>query len=201
MFTGLVEDVGVVASVRRQSDAVVLTIRPNAIPVAELSLGDSVAINGVCLTVTETASASFCVLAGRETLGRTTTGELRAQSKVNLERALRVGDRLGGHMVAGHVDAVAQIASRRDMGANIEYSFRPPRDLMRYVVEKGSVAVDGISLTVNRADDSSFAVALIPHTVKHTNLGDKSAGHKVNIEVDIIGKYVERLLGGYTKKG
>jgi len=201
MFTGLVEDVGVVASVRRQSDAVVLTIRPNAIPVAELSLGDSVAINGVCLTVTEMDSASFCVLAGRETLVRTSTGQLRAQSKVNLERALRVGDRLGGHMVAGHVDAVAQIASRRDMGANIEYSFRAPRDLMRYVVEKGSVAVDGISLTVNRADDSSFAVALIPHTVKHTNLGDKSAGHKVNIEVDIIGKYVERLLGGYTQKG
>ena len=198
MFTGLVEDVGTISSLRRQSDAVVLTIATGAIATGELSLGESVAVNGVCLTVTEVGANTFCVLAGAETLRVTTTGELRIRDKVNLERALRAGDRLGGHMVAGHVDAVADVASRRDLGANLELVFRPPRQLLRYVVEKGSVAVDGISLTVNRVDATSFAVALIPHTVKHTTLAEKHPGRRVNIEVDIIGKYVESLLGGYT---
>jgi len=199
MFTGLVEDVGTISNLRRTSDSVVLTIRTNALPTSELTLGESVAINGVCLTVTEFDATSFQVLAGAETLKRTTTGDLRVQGKVNLERAMRLGDRLGGHMVAGHVDAVAKISSRRDMGANVEFGFRAGRDIMRYVVEKGSIAVDGISLTVNKADDASFAVALIPHTVEHTTLADKHVGSGVNIEVDIIGKYVERLVGGYTR--
>jgi riboflavin synthase len=198
VFTGLVEDVGRVARLDRRSDAVVLTIEPGGeIRPDELELGESVATEGVCLTVTARDARTFTVLAGAETLRRTTLGRLRAGSAVNLERALRMGDRLGGHMVSGHVDAIAEISARRDLGANLDLSFRAPREALRYVVEKGSVAIDGISLTVNRVDGQGFAVALIPHTVDRTTLARKHVGDPVNIEVDIIGKYVEKLLGGH----
>jgi riboflavin synthase len=197
MFTGLVEDIGTIVRLDRRSDAMVLTIATRAIDVAELVLGESVAVNGVCLTVTERAGSQFTVLAGGETLRRTNLGELRIQGKVNLERAMRVGDRLGGHLVSGHVDAVGEISSRRDLGANIEIVIQAPRAALRYVVEKGSITVDGISLTVNRVDDYSFGVALIPHTVEQTTLASRRIGDKVNLEVDVIGKYVEKLLGGY----
>jgi riboflavin synthase len=139
------------------------------------------------------------VLAGAETLARTAISDLRTKSRVNLERALRLGDRLGGHMVQGHVDGIGTIGSRRDLGANIEITVKPPRDLLRYVIEKGSVAIDGISLTVNTTDTTSFSVALIPHTVEQTTLADKAVGAKVHLEVDLIGKYVESLLEGYRK--
>jgi riboflavin synthase len=201
VFTGLVEDVGTIARVARRSDAAVLFVSPRAIPVAELELGESVAVDGVCLTVTEKAGDQFSVLAGAETLRVTTIGELRAQSKVNLERALRVGDRLGGHMVSGHVDGVGEITGRRDRGANLEIDVAPPRPLLRYIIEKGSIAIDGISLTVNRVDERSFSIALIPHTVDETTLAGKSVGRKVNLEVDIVGKYVEKLVGGYRTGG
>jgi riboflavin synthase len=197
MFTGLVEDVATVARAERRGDALVLTVEPAAFAASELGLGDSVSHDGVCLTVTEVAGKTFTVLAGAETLRRTTLGELRAGGKVNLERALRVGDRLGGHMVAGHVDAVGEIAARRDLGANIVYTIAAPPDVLRYVVEKGSIAVDGISLTVNRVDAAGLDVAIIPHTAGKTTLTDKRPGRRVNLEVDLIGKYVEKLLGGY----
>lgn len=199
MFTGLVEDLGTIVRLDRRSDAMILGIRPGAMDPASLELGESVAVNGVCLTVTERHADRFVVLAGGETLRRTNLGTLRIQSQVNLERALRVGDRLGGHMVSGHVDAVGEIASRRDLGANLDITVRAPAAALRYVVEKGSITIDGISLTVNRVDDYSFAVALIPHTVAKTTLAGKQVGAPVNLEVDIIGKYVEKLLGGYTK--
>jgi riboflavin synthase len=197
MFTGLVEDVGTIVRLDRRSDAVILGIAPGTIPAAELTLGESVAVNGVCLTVTERDRSQFIVLAGGETLRRTNLGDLRIRSKVNLERALRVGDRLGGHLVSGHVDAIGELASRRDLGANLDITIRAPREALRYVVEKGSITIDGISLTVNRVDDYSFAVALIPHTVDKTTLASRRIGDKVNLEVDVIGKYVEKLLGGY----
>lgn len=197
MFTGLVEDIGTIARLDRRSDAMILTIAPKRMPLAELSLGESIAINGVCLTVTEFDAAQFTVLAGGETLRRTNLGGLRVQSKVNLERALQVGARLGGHMVSGHVDAVGEVATRRDLGANLDIAIQAPPAALRYVVEKGSIAIDGISLTVNRVDARSFAVALIPHTVDETTLASRRIGDKVNLEVDIIGKYVEKLLGGY----
>ena len=195
MFTGLVEDVATVARAERRGDALVLTVEPAAFAASELGLGDSVSHDGVCLTVTEVAGKTFTVLAGAETLRRTTLGELRAGGKVNLERALRVGDRLGGHMVAGHVDAVGEIAARRDLGANIVYTIAAPPDVLRYVVEKGSIAVDGVSLTVSRVDGEGFDVSLIPETLERTTLGAAAPGRIVNLEVDIVAKYVEKLAG------
>ncbi len=197
MFTGLIEDIGAVRRMDRKSDSVVLVISSKGIPTSELSLGESVAVNGVCLTVTHFNSDTFSVLAGGETLRRTTLGDLRVSSKVNLERAMQVGGRLGGHMVSGHVDGIGTIAAKRDLGANLEFTFRITKEIQRYVVEKGSITIDGISLTVNQVGDYSFAVALIPHTVDMTTLGEKNVGSRVNLEVDIIGKYVEKLLGGY----
>ena len=195
VFTGLVEDVGVIAGVEVRPDARVLTVRPGALPVAELALGESVAVDGVCLTVTERGGGVFTVLAGAETLHRTTLGDLAPGVRVNLERALRLGDRLGGHMVQGHVDGVGVLSGRDDQGDNLTLTVTAPRPLLRYVVEKGSITVDGISLTVTRVDDSSFSLALIPHTVQATAIAAKPVGGRVNLEVDMIAKYVERLLG------
>ena len=169
--------------------------------VAELALGETVAVDGCCLTVTDIGGRDFTVLAGAETLRRTTAGALRPQSKVNLERALRMGDRLGGHMVSGHVDAVGEVSARRDRGANLEIDVVAPAEVLRYVIEKGSIAIDGISLTVNSVNPRLFSIALIPHTVTATTLAAKHPGQKVNLEVDIIGKYVEKLVTGYAPGG
>jgi riboflavin synthase len=197
--------VGEITGAEPQGGAVVLTIAPRRWSAAELELGESVAVDGVCLTVTEHAAGAgagwFRVLAGAETLARTTVGRMRPGQRVNLERALCLGDRMGGHWVQGHVDGVAALCERRDLGANLELGFRPPTELLRYLVAKGSVAIDGISLTVNRVDATSFSVALIPHTVDNTALASKQPGDLVNIEVDLIGKYVERLLAGYLPGG
>lgn len=197
MFTGLVEDVGTVVRADRRSDALVIAVRPDAMAAAELALGESISHDGVCLTVTETARDGYTVLAGAETLRRTTLGDVRVGTKLNLERALRAGDRLGGHLVAGHVDCVGEISARRDLGANLVYTVRAATEVLRYVVEKGSIALDGISLTINRVDADGFDVAIIPHTATKTTLTDKHVGRRVNLEVDVIGKYVEKLLGGY----
>ena len=196
MFTGLVEDVGTVVGADRRSDALVLRVKPSKLPVGELALGDSVCHDGCCLTVTEVARDSFQVLAGAETLGRTTLGNLRIGKRVNLERALRVGDRLGGHWVTGHIDGTGELAIRRDLGANLVLGFRATPALLRYIVEKGSIAVAGVSLTVNAVDAETFSVAIIPHTRDHTSLGDLAIGDRANLEVDILAKHVEKLLGG-----
>jgi riboflavin synthase len=205
VFTGLVEDIGTVVRADRRSDALIIVVQPAAMAAAELGLGDSVSHDGVCLTVTEVfgekTSGTYQVLAGAETLRRTTLGELRIGTKLNLERAMKLSDRLGGHLVAGHVDGIGEIESRRDMGANIVYNVRAGRDVLRYVVEKGSIAIDGISLTVNRVDGDGFDVAIIPHTAGKTTLVDKTVGRRVNLEVDVIGKYVEKLLAGYRTTG
>src|SRR4051812_23995937 len=171
MFTGLVEDVGTVARADRRSDALVLAIRPEWIPLAELTLGESICHDGACLTVTDIGRDSFSVLAGAETLKRTTLGDLRVGKKVNLERALKVGDRLGGHWVTGHVDGSGPLGIRRDQGANLVLGFRATPALLRYIVEKGSIAINGVSLTVNGVSEEGFDVAIIPHTRDHTTLG------------------------------
>ena len=196
MFTGLVEDVGTVVRADRRSDALVLAIRPAQIPVTELAVGESVCHDGACLTVTEVGRESFSVLAGAETLARTTLGNLRVGKRVNLERALRVGDRLGGHWVTGHIDGTGELAARRDLGANLVLVVRAGAQLLRYIVEKGSIALAGVSLTVNAVDADGFSVAIIPHTRDHTSLGDLTIGERVNLETDILAKHVEKLLGG-----
>lgn len=194
MFTGLVEDVGTVARADRRSDALVLAIKPAKLPVEELALGESICHDGACLTVTERGGGMYTVLAGAETLARTTLGAARVGTKLNLERALRLGDRLGGHWVTGHIDGTGELMTRRDMGANLVLVVRTPAPLLRYIVEKGSIAVAGVSLTVNAVDAESFSVAIIPHTWDHTSLGDLTVGGKVNLEVDILAKHVEKLV-------
>lgn len=197
MFTGLVEDIGTVVGADRQGDALDLVVRPAAIPTADLTVGESIAHDGVCLTIVRVEGGAYAVTAGAETLARTTLGDAAAGTRLNLERALRVGDRLGGHLVAGHVDAVGTIAARHARDANLVYRFVAPPALLRYVIEKGSITVDGISLTVNAVDGDGFEVALIPHTLQVTTLAAKGPGDRVNLEIDPIGKYVEKLLGAY----
>lgn len=192
MFTGLVETTGTVASVLNTGNGIRLSVKP-ASPF-DLQAGDSISVNGVCLTVTKhDAEISFDV--SPETLKSTNLGELRVSGKVNLERALRLSDRLGGHIVTGHVDGIGVIKDKRQTGEYTFYTFDVPSEILKYIVKKGSITVDGISLTVVDLDTSSFRVAIIPHTLTATNLGDKGAGERVNLEADIIGKYVEKLLG------
>lgn len=201
MFTGLVEDLGTALRADRTADALVLEIKPERIAVGELAVGESICHDGVCLTVTELRGAAYVVLAGAETLARSTLGRVVAGERVNLERAMRVGDRLGGHMVAGHVDGVGRLVQRTDLGANLVLRFAAPAPLLRYIVEKGSIAVDGVSLTVNAVDAEAFEVALIPHTRDATTLGGHPVGRDVNLEVDVIAKYVEKLVAGYRPDG
>lgn len=200
MFTGLVEDTGVVVSTEWiAGSALVLWIRPQRISLAELSVGESICHDGACLTVTDVAgvgpaSGAYRVLAGAETLARTALGRLEIGKRVNLERSLKVGDRLGGHWVTGHIDGLGELTSRSDEGSNLVLGFDAKRELLRYVVEKGSIAVSGVSLTVNSVDDARFRVAIIPHTRDHTNLGDLSVGDRVNLEADILAKHIEKLV-------
>lgn len=194
MFTGLIEDLGTVRELRRESNQVRLTVGM-AIPAAELHLGDSVAVNGICLTVVDIGTGSFTADVSPESLECTTLGELSAGSRVNLERALRLSDRLGGHLVSGHVDAVATISGRLQDRNAIRFTFRLPAAVNRFVAEKGSICIDGVSLTVNAVTEETFAVAVIPHTLAMTTLKDKKIGDRVNIETDLIARYIARLLG------
>jgi riboflavin synthase len=195
MFTGLIEDLGTVRELRQGSESIRLTVA-TGLPMAELQLGESIAVNGICLTVVSFGGGLFCADVSPETLARTSLGGLAPGARVNLERALRLSDRLGGHLVSGHVDGLAAITERRRDANAIRFAFSLPAAVSRYLVEKGSVAIDGISLTVNSVGAESFSVAVIPHTLEMTTLKEKSVGARVNIEVDIIGKYVERLMGG-----
>jgi riboflavin synthase len=200
MFTGLIEDVGTVRRIERRGDAGRLTVA-TTLPLDTVALGDSVAVNGACLTVVAKGGGDFTFDVSPESLKCTTLGSLSTGSAVNLERALRLGDRLGGHLVTGHVDLVATLAGRREVSGNILFVFRVASEFSRYLVAKGSVAVDGISLTVNTVDADSFSVNVIPHTAAKTTLEHRRAGDRVNIETDILGKYIERLLGAGSDPG
>ena len=192
MFTGLVQGVGAVAGMERSDAGARITIETPL--VAELSAGDSIAINGVCLTVVELNGGSFAAEAMNETLARSSLGDLAPGSEVNLELPLRATDRLGGHVVQGHVDGVGTIEEASADGFARRIRVEAPADVLRYVVEKGSIAVDGVSLTVAELDHRSFTVSLIPETLQRTNLGSAGPGTRVNLEVDVLAKYVERLM-------
>jgi len=191
MFTGLIETTGTVNSLDKTAHGMKLSVKP--LSEIELGIGDSVSVNGVCLTATSDNKVLLFDISP-ETVQSTNLGELRTSEKVNLERALRLSDRLGGHMVTGHVDAVGLIKDRKGAGEYTFYTIEAAKDILRYIVKKGSVAIDGISLTVTGLDRQSFSVAIIPHTMTATNIGEKRVGDKVNIEVDIIGKYVEKFI-------
>jgi riboflavin synthase len=200
MFTGIVEEVGEIVDVRASGDVVVLTVRGPRVS-TDAAHGDSIAVNGCCLTVVDEDGASedlFRLELVPETLKRTSLGAAVAGSRVNLERALPAGGRLGGHIVQGHVDGVATLLGRTPGERSDEVRFSLPAELSRYVVEKGSICVDGVSLTVAGVDADSFTVALIPTTLADTTLGGRGPGDPVNLEVDIVAKYVERLTAGYT---
>ncbi len=194
MFTGLVGDLGTVVAVDRNDGGVVLTVESRLAP--EVGEGDSVAVNGVCLTATAIVGDRFGFDVMLESSRRSSLGEIDAGSKVNLELALRADARLGGHIMQGHVDGVGMVAALRDEGFSRIVTIDADTELLRYVVEKGSIAVDGVSLTVSRVDDTSFDVSLIPETLERTNLGATTVGRTINLEVDIVAKYVEKLVGG-----
>jgi len=200
MFTGLVADLGVVERVVPRQGGVRLTLRPRALPVDALVLGESVACSGACLTVVERGAGLVSFDAVPETVARTTVGTWRPGAKVNLERALAIGDRLGGHLVQGHVDAVGEVLSRRPEGQGARLAISLPPAIAPLVAEKGSIAVDGVSLTVAAVERDRFEVALIPETLARTTLGEASPGTKVNLEADVIARHVARLreLGGPT---
>src|ERR1700726_575348 len=197
MFTGIISDLGRVRRLRRGAGPVGgldLTIA-TAFNTDEIPLGASIACSGPCLTVVAVEPGAFVVQASAETLACSTMGAWVGGTPFNLERALRLGDELGGHLVSGHVDGVARFVERRPEGDSVRFTIEAPVELMRYVAPKGSVALDGISLTINEVEDSRFGVNLIPYTLAHTSLGDAAPGQRMNLEIDPIARYVARLLG------
>jgi riboflavin synthase len=193
MFTGLIEDVGVIGALRLQNGAALLTVKTK-IPMGSMPLGASIAVNGACLTVVRKTRGAFTVDVSPETLRRTNLDRLVVGSLVNLEQPMRLQERLGGHLVSGHVDGVGTVAAIQKQGEFTLFRFRVSAALGALLVSKGSVAVDGISLTVNECGKSQFSVAIIPFTLAHTNLRARRVGDKVNIENDLIGKYVQTFM-------
>jgi riboflavin synthase len=193
MFSGIVAEVGTMKAVEGGGDAVSLTIEASPV-FADVAIGESIAVNGVCLTAVQRQGSTFAVDVSPETLRATNLGELRPGDGVNLERSLCLNDRIGGHLVSGHVDGVGTILDKRPEGNAIHYDIQVPEGLMRYLVPKGSIAIDGISLTVVGCFSTSFQITIIPHTAAVTTIGRKGIGATVNLECDMIGKYVERVL-------
>ncbi len=195
MFTGIIEEVGSVRFVRRQGNALTIAIAARTV-LNDAKIGDSICVNGICLTVTSRTSDTFTADVMYETVSRTSLKGAGAGTLVNLERAMPLNGRFGGHIVSGHIDGTGTITDIRNDGIAVWYTIQATPSILRYIVEKGSVAIDGISLTVARTDRQSFAVSVIPHTIQNTILPFKKKGNPVNLENDVIGKYVEKLLGG-----
>lgn len=193
MFTGIIEEVGTVASLRKGAHSCVLTVNAKTV-LEDVHLGDSIATNGVCLTVTSFTKSGFSADVMHETLNRSSLGRLRVGSPVNLERAMAANGRFGGHIVSGHIDGVGTIRSIREDDNAVWYSIECAPEIVRLIVEKGSITIDGISLTVAQVEATNFSVSIIPHTRAQTNLASKRVRDVVNLENDVIGKYVERLL-------
>lgn len=197
MFTGIIEEIGTVRRIERGAAGARLTIAAKTV-LEGTELGDSIATNGVCLTVVSMTSDSFSADVMAESLRRSGLGALQTGSPVNLERAMPLNGRFGGHIVSGHIDGTGTIASQKREDNAVWVTVRAPAALLRYIVEKGSIAIDGVSLTVAAVDETGFAVSIIPHTGAQTILLDKKAGETVNLECDVIGKYVEKLLAPYA---
>jgi riboflavin synthase len=193
MFTGLVEDIGKVKKIDKKGGSMSLFVECN-LDLTETKIGDSISVDGVCLTVVELKSKGFRVEVSSETLQRATIKDIKEGQKINLERAMRLSDRLGGHLVLGHVDGIGKIKGISRDAASTKMKISAPTNIMKYIIEKGSVAIDGISLTVNDCTDVDFSLNIIPHTAGQTTLSSKKVGDSINIENDIIGKYVEKFL-------
>ncbi len=200
MFTGIIEELGTVLRLDRGSNSCQIRIQASKV-LEDVKLGDSIAINGVCLTVTSFDQEHFTADMMAETLAKTNLKDLSSGQKINLERAARLGDRMGGHLVQGHVDAVGTIVEQQKVDIALVLKIKAPEEILHYLVDKGSVAIDGISLTVVKVWPDSFTISIIPHTAKMTTLGFKKPGDTVNLEADIIGRYVEKLLNKSQGKG
>jgi riboflavin synthase len=198
MFTGIIEAIGEIKRVEQQQGDVRLTVATNDLNLSDAQLGDSIAVNGVCLTAIELSEKQFVADVSNETLSATTMADIKAGSPVNLECALQAQTRLGGHMVSGHVDGVGRILERKPDARSVRFTFEMPSEISRYVAQKGSICIDGISLTVNTVDDVSFSVNIVPHTLEMTTLGRRNVGDAVNLEVDVIARYLERLMLGQS---
>ncbi|MDA3939183.1 MAG: riboflavin synthase [Spirochaetia bacterium] len=194
MFTGIVEETGTILDIQDGDKSSILKIKAHKV-LKGLSIGDSIAVNGVCLTITAFTDSVFTAFVMAETLRRSNLKTLKSGTQVNLEAAMKVTSRLGGHIVSGHIDGIGEISSFQDEGDAIWMTINTNQNITRYIVEKGSIAIDGVSLTVGSVDDISFRVSIIPHTDQNTTLIRKREGDMVNLECDVIGKYVERLLG------
>ncbi|MTB10233.1 MAG: riboflavin synthase, partial [Actinobacteria bacterium] len=195
MFTGIVEELGRVAAIQELPDNAIRITIEGPMVLSDANLGDSICVNGVCLTVAQQDGDEFTADVMSETINRTTIGDLIAGAQVNLERPVTLSTRLGGHLVQGHVDAVGTVSAREHSENWDVVTITPPKDLLKYVVEKGSITIDGTSLTVSAVTDSTFSVSLIPATLEKTTLGIRQIGDRVNLEVDVLAKYVEKLVG------
>ena len=193
MFTGIIEEVGSIRSIKKGAKSAIITIEAKKV-MEDIHLGDSIAMNGVCLTVTSFDNSSYSVDVMHETLDRTNLGELKGGSRVNLERAMAADGRFGGHIVAGHIDDTGVIVSMNRDDNAVWINISTTKEVLKYIVEKGSITIDGISLTVARVDSRGFSVSVIPHTAANTILLEKKPGNTVNLETDMVGKYVEKLL-------
>jgi riboflavin synthase len=196
MFTGIVETLGVIAAIEQQGGDARITIDTGDLDISRVQLGDSIAVNGVCLTAVALPGNGFVADVSRETLTLTTAGLWQAGNPVNLERALTPESRLGGHIVSGHVDGLGEVVSRHSDARSERFRLRVPATLARYIAHKGSVAVDGVSLTINKVEGAEFEINIVPHTLEKTVISSYKAGVRVNIEVDVIARYLERLLLG-----
>jgi riboflavin synthase len=196
MFTGIIQAVGTVAALEKRGGDMRIAIDTGKLPMADVEPGDSIAVSGVCLTVVEKGAQSFHADVSGESLGLTTLGQLAVGDSVNLEKALTLATRLGGHLVSGHVDGIGTVTARREDSRSVRFAIQAPDALARYIAVKGSVCVDGVSLTVNAVEGAGFELNIVPHTLAETTLGEFRTGRRVNLEVDLIARYLERLLQG-----
>lgn len=196
MFTGIIQSIGSIVELQPKGGDMALVVNTGKLDMSDVVLGDSIAVNGVCLTAIAMTENSFTADVSRETLSLTSLGGLSKGSKVNLEKALTLQTRLGGHMVSGHVDGLGSVESRHNDGRSERFTINAPAEIAKYIAAKGSITIDGVSLTVNKVDKASFEINIVPHTLQETIIGDYQAGTKINLEVDVVARYLERLIQG-----